>query len=109
MRRKRLNRPRSDGFVGILAADIHFPESGSLKDKRQILRSLKAGLARKLGASVAETGFHDQWQHSRLLLSLSSTSAAEAERALDLALRLIEQRDQPVFAVYRQIIKIEGE
>lgn len=109
LRRKRSNRPRSDGFVGILAADIHFPDNGSLKDKRQFLRSLKAGLSRKLGASVAEVGFHDQWQRSRLLLSLSSTSAPEAERALDLALEFFEQRDHLVSGVYRDIVKVEGE
>ncbi len=109
LRRKRSNRPRSDGFVGILAADIHFPENGSLKDKRQYLRSLKDGLSRKLGASVAEVGFHDQWQRSRLLLSLSSTSAPDAERALDLAVAFIENRDHLISGVHREIIKIEGE
>lgn len=109
LRRKRSNKPRSDGFVGILAADVHFPESGSLKDKRQFLRSLKAGLSRKLGASVAEVGFHDQWQRTRLLLSLSSTSAPDAQRALDLALSMIEQRDYLISGVYQEIMKVEGE
>lgn len=109
LRRKRSNRPRSDGFVGILAADIHFPETGSLKDKRQFLRSLKDGLSRKLGASVAEVGYHEQWQRSRLLLSLSATSAPAAARALDLAVAFLENRDHLVSGIHREIIKVEGE
>src|SRR3990170_4395800 len=65
---KRKKSRQANGYVGILAADIHFPENGSLKDKRQYLRSLKAGLSQKMGASVAEVGFHDLWQRSRLVL-----------------------------------------
>jgi len=97
-----------DGYVGILAADIHFPENGSLKGKRQYLRSLKAGLARKLGASVAEVGYHDLWQRTRIILSLCGTSFRETERALDLALRFLEQRDYQMSAVYREIVKVEA-
>lgn len=107
MRRKRLNR--ANGYVGILAADIHFPENGSLKDKRQHLRSLKAGLSRKLGASIAEVGFHDLWQRSRVLLSLCSTSVPETERALDLAVAYLEGRDYLISGIYREIVKVEGE
>jgi uncharacterized protein YlxP (DUF503 family) len=106
-KRKKLNQ--ADGYVGILAADIHFPENGSLKDKRQHLRSLKAGLARKLGASVAEVGFHDLWQRSRLVMSLCSPSFPEINRSLDLAVRYLEERDLLLAGVYREIVKVEGE
>ena len=106
-RRKKLNQ--ADGYVGILAADIHFPENGSLKDKRQHLRSLKAGLARKLGASVAEIGFHDLWQRSRILLSISSISLPELERLMDEGVRYLEARDYQLAGIHREIIKVEGE
>jgi len=97
-----------DGYVGILAADIHFPENGSLKDKRQYLRSLKAGLARRLGASVAEVGYHDLWQRSRIILSLCGGSHHDTARALDLAVQFLEQRDYQLAVTHREIIKIEG-
>ena len=108
MRRKR-SKQSADGFVGILAVDIHFPENGSLKDKRQYLRSIKAGLARKLGASIAEVGFHDLWQRTRLLVSLCSTSGPETERALDLALSYLEARDCLISGIFKEIIKVEGQ
>ena len=106
-RRKKLQQ--ADGYVGILAADIHFPENGSLKGKRQYLRSLKAGLARKLGASVAEVGYHDLWQRSRIILSLCAGSFPETQRALDMAVRYLEQRDYRFSSVHREIIKVEAE
>lgn len=106
-RRKKLRQ--ADGYVGILAADIHFPENGSLKDKRQILRSLKANLIRKFGASVAEVGFHDLWQRSRLLISISCTGSSELERALDLAYAYLEGYDCLLSSVSREIIKVEAD
>ncbi|MDO8737249.1 MAG: DUF503 domain-containing protein [Thermoleophilia bacterium] len=106
-RRKKLRQP--DGYVGILAVDILFPENGSLKDKRQYLRSLKAGLARKLGASVSEIGYHDLWQRSRILLSLCGSSFKDIERALDLAVAFLEARDYTLTLAHREIIKVESD
>ena len=106
-RRKKLNRV--DGYVGILAADIHFPGNASLKDKRQHLRSLRAVLNRRLGASVAEVGYQDLWQRSRLIVSISSMSSPETDRLLDRAVRIIEGRDLQLSTVFREIIKVDGE
>ena len=52
----------SAGYVGILSAELHFPENGSLKGKRKELLSVKAQLQRRFGASVAEVDYHDLWQ-----------------------------------------------
>jgi hypothetical protein len=103
-KRRKSNEP--SGYVGILAVDLHFPENGSLKDKRQHLRSLKASLARKLGASVAETGYHDLWQRSHITLSISAGELSELEHALDMAERIIEARDLQLAGRDREIISI---
>jgi hypothetical protein len=105
--RRKKSSQAADGYVGILAADIHFPENGSLKDKRQYLRSLKASLSRRLGASVAEVGYHDLWQRSRIILSLSSSSLPELERSLDMGVRYLESRDFQIADLHREIIKVE--
>ncbi len=106
-RRKKLSQ--ADGYVGILAVDIHFPENGSLKDKRQHLRSLKARLSRQMGASVAEIGFHDLWQRSRLVISYCSPSFPEASRALAEAERLIESRGLELVDIRRETVKVPEE
>ncbi len=100
---------RADGYVGILAADIHFPENGSLKDKRRHLRSLKTTLARRYGASVSEVGFQDLWQRTRLLISITAASSSDLERALDLAFGQLEQGEGLLSAVHREIIKVEAD
>ena len=56
------------GYVGILSAELHFPENGSLKGKRKELLSAKAQLQRRFGASVAEVDHHELWQRARLTL-----------------------------------------
>ena len=53
------------GYVGILSVDLHFPEAGSLKGKRKFVRSAKAQLQNRFGASVAEVDHHELWQRSR--------------------------------------------
>lgn len=106
-RRKKLLQ--ANGFVGILAADIHFPENGSLKDKRQRLRSLKANINRKFGASVAEVGYHDLWQRSRVIISISSPSSKDLDIAMDKAVSYMEAQDYDLSGIYQEIIKVEGD
>ena len=47
----------ASGFVGVLTCELHFPEAHSLKEKRHYVRSAKAQLQHRVGASVAaQTG-----------------------------------------------------
>ena len=50
--------------VGLLTLELHIAEAQSLKDKRQILRSLKDRLRGKFNVAVAELDFEDTWQRS---------------------------------------------
>jgi len=70
------------GYVGILVIELHFPEAGSLKDKRQYLRSAKAQLQNRFGASVAETDYHDVWQRAQLVIALAAAEAAGLEHLM---------------------------
>jgi uncharacterized protein len=67
------------GYVAILSAELHFPESGSLKAKRKHVLSAKAQLANRFGASVAEVEHHDLWQRCGLTAAFAAREAAEAE------------------------------
>ena len=59
-----LNGDVPSGWVGILTCELHFPEAHSLKEKRHHLRSAKAQLQNRVGASVAEVDHHDVWQRA---------------------------------------------
>ena len=49
-------------IVGLCTVELFIPESQSLKDKRQVLLSLKDRLREKFNLSVAEVDGQDLWQ-----------------------------------------------
>ena len=52
--------------VGLLTLELHLPESHSLKDKRQVLRSLKDRLRKRFNVAVAELEHTDLWQRASI-------------------------------------------
>ena len=53
-------------LVGICQLELFIPESGSLKSKRFVLKSLKTKIRNKFNVSVAEVGGNDKWQRTTL-------------------------------------------
>ena len=55
--------------VGILTLEIHLPQAHSLKDKRQVMRSLKERLRSRHNVAVSELEEHaDLWQRAELAI-----------------------------------------
>ncbi len=77
--------------IGCLTLEIHLPESRSLKDKRQVLRSLKDRLRHRFNVSVAELDGQDTWQHAVVGIVAISADAAYLEGALRAALEESER------------------
>ena len=48
--------------IGACSLELHIPGNGSLKGKRQVVKSLLARLRKEFNISVAEVGAHDLWQ-----------------------------------------------
>jgi uncharacterized protein YlxP (DUF503 family) len=92
------------GFVGILSVELHFPEAGSLKDKRQHVRSAKAQLQHRFGAAVAETDHHDVWQRSRLVIALAAAEASALERLMESAERWLHGQEYELTVLERRIV-----
>jgi uncharacterized protein len=91
------------GYVGILSAELHFPASHSLKEKRHFLRSAKQRL-QNMGAAVAEVDHHDVWQRSRLTVSVVTRDYREVERLLDEAERYLASQEWELGIVQRQVV-----
>jgi hypothetical protein len=89
------------GFVGILTVELHFPEAHSLKDKRQFVRSAKAQLQNRVGASVSEVDHHDVWQ--RALLTVAR-EYRDVTRLLDEAERWLRSREWEVTRADRLVV-----
>jgi uncharacterized protein len=95
------------GYVGILSAELHFPESGSLKGKRKELLSVKAQLQRRFGASVAEVDHHELWQRARLTLSCVARRHREVEQLLDGAERYLAGQAFELGPVERNVVTLD--
>ena len=48
--------------IGICTLELDIPMAASLKDKRQVIRSLTARLRNEFNVAVAEVGRQDSWQ-----------------------------------------------
>jgi uncharacterized protein YlxP (DUF503 family) len=94
----------STGFVGILSVELHFPESGSLKGKRKFVKSAKAQLQNRFGASVAEVDHHELWQRARLTLSCVAREHGEVERLLDDAERYLSGQEFELVSSEREVV-----
>jgi uncharacterized protein YlxP (DUF503 family) len=68
--------------IGLLTLEIHLPEAHSLKDKRQVLRSLKDRLRKKFNVAVAEMEHQDLWQRFTVGIVTLADQAGFVEHAL---------------------------
>src|SRR6266571_7494207 len=94
----------STGYVGILTVELHFPEAGSLKGKRKYVKSAKAQLQQRFGASVAEVDHHDLWQRARLTVACVARGHRELEELLDGAERYLAGQAWELTRVERTIV-----
>ena len=95
------------GFVAILTVELHFPEAGSLKGKRKFVKSAKAQLQNRFGASVAEVEHHELWQRAGLTVACATREFREAERILDEAERYLGGQEYELVRSSREVVSVE--
>jgi uncharacterized protein YlxP (DUF503 family) len=95
----------SAGYVGILSVELHFPEAGSLKGKRKYVKSAKAQLQNRLGASVAEVDHHDLWQRTTLTVACVAREHREVELLLDQAERYLNGQEFQLVRSERSVLR----
>ena len=72
--------------VGLLTLELHIPDAQSLKDKRQVVRSLKDRLRRHFNVAVAEMEYQEVWSRSIIGVVTLSTAEQHVEESLQLVL-----------------------
>ena len=102
-----MNAGVPSGWVGILTCELHFPEAHSLKEKRHHLRSAKAQLQNRVGASVAEVDHHEAWQRARITAACVAREHREVERLLDEAERWLRGQEWEVALTERLLVDPE--
>jgi hypothetical protein len=70
---------------------LHLPESASLKDKRQVSRSLSARIQSSFNVAVAEVEDHELWQRLTLAVCCVSTDSAHANQMVSKVVEFIEE------------------
>jgi uncharacterized protein YlxP (DUF503 family) len=68
--------------IGLLTVTIDIPGSQSLKDKRQVVRSVLETIRSKFNVSAAEIGELELWQRATLAFVAVSNEAAFADKVL---------------------------
>ena len=97
----------SGGYVGILSAELHFPDAGSLKGKRRFVKSVKAQLQHRFGASVAEVDHHDLWQRARITAACVARDYTGAAELLADAERYLHGQEFQCVRVERQVMSVD--
>ncbi len=69
---------------------LHLPESQSLKDKRQVVKSLKERVRNRFNVSIAEVDYLDLWQRCAIGIAVVSTTRAHADEILSKVADFIE-------------------
>jgi uncharacterized protein YlxP (DUF503 family) len=68
--------------VGLVTLEIHLSNAHSLKDKRQVLRSLKDRLRGQFNVAVAELDHQELWQRAVVGVVSLSSDANHLEQSL---------------------------
>ncbi len=90
---------RPDACIGVLLAELHFPESRTLKEKRAPLASLRDVMQGRFRASFSEVGLQDAWQRARVLVVLAASSLQQTRERLDDIDRYLHAQDYEVARV----------
>ena len=96
----------ASGYVGILTIELHFPEAGSLKGKRKHVKSAKAQLQNRFGASVAEVDHHDLWQRAGLTVACVARGHRELQELLDGAERYLAGQEWELVRTEREVVAV---
>ena len=70
--------------------ELLFPGCYSLKDRRQVLRSLLERLRHRYNLAAAEVGGQEHWNHAVIGLAAVSNDQTHARRILEEAVRFVE-------------------
>lgn len=81
--------------------DIHIPESGSLKSKRFVLKSIKDRIHNRFNVSIAEVGSNELWQRTELAVAVVSNSSSHAHSVLEKIVAFVEDCSDVRLLEYR--------
>jgi uncharacterized protein YlxP (DUF503 family) len=77
-------------IVGTLVLDLYIADALSLKDKRQVVKSLTARVGDRFNVSVAEIGALESHRRATIAAASVANSREQVDRVLNAVLRFCE-------------------
>ena len=96
------------GFVGILTAELFFPELGSLKGKRMYLRRIRDNVTRRYGASFAEVGYQDLWQRSRVVIAVAASDLQVLGQTLERLRIYLDSQEWELASCETEVVEVDA-
>jgi uncharacterized protein len=80
--------------IGTLSVTLQVPTSGSLKDKRQVIRSLTSRVRQTFNVAVAEVGDQNLWQSAVIGIACVSENARHADEMCQKVLQFVDNNGE---------------
>ena len=80
--------------LGVCRIMLHLPESGNLKDKRQVARSLSDRIQNEFNVAVAEVEDQNLWQRLTLAICCVSTDPSHANEMVSKVVEFVQKSNR---------------
>lgn len=77
-------------IIGVCTVKIRIFEANSLKEKRQVIKSLMGRLKSRFNISIAEVGLNDSWQTGEIAFSLITNDSNHAREVISKVINFID-------------------
>ncbi|NLE73291.1 MAG: DUF503 domain-containing protein [Actinobacteria bacterium] len=92
----------------MVRAELYLPGATSLKDKRMLLRSMRARLTRSYGASFAEVGYQGLWQRAGVILAIAASDLKKLKQDLDAVEAYLVDQECEVLEAYQEVHEVDA-
>lgn len=89
--------------IGVCRLTLRLPENHSLKEKRQVLKSITSRVRNRFNVSIAEVDENDRWQLAVLGISCVSNGPQHAQQVISTVVDFIERERPDVEIVDYQV------
>ena len=80
--------------LGVVRIMLHLPESGGLKDKRRVSRSLSARIRKTFNVAIAEVEDQELWKRLTFAVCCVSTDASHANEMVSKVVNFVQNADR---------------
>jgi len=84
--------------VGLLRLELYLPGASSLKEKRQVVKSVIGKVESKYNVSISEVDNHDLWQRVTIGIAHVSETGEQTKKVLDHIDRYVESLDKAIIS-----------